>query len=450
MEGSYIGGDSGKTVIRAGNVFRVRKEWGEEQWIVNKEYCGKKLILRKNHRCSMHRHEEKDEVFYVQSGKVAMELNGKTTTLYPGDFVHVAAGKQHRFTGLEDSEIIEFSTNHREDDSFRTELSGHVEQERFDRQRGVIRRFSKASVLVLGDVMLDTYVAGDVTRISPEAPIPVVLQRSRRHVPGGAANAGANIASLGGRATVVGVVGSDSAGKELAGLLNKLGVRSALVQDAKRVTTEKQRVTGNSGHQLVRIDHEDVHALPSAVERKLLQALKRELRKHDVLLLSDYAKGVFSPALLKSCIAAARKARVPVILDPKPHGPDYVSSIRGVVLVTPNRAEANVLAGGGSKSIRTVAHAIARRIAAPVLCTLGPDGMMLVSPKNEILGFPALASGVVDVSGAGDTVASTVALSLAAGALLHDAVDIANRAASVVVEKAGTATLTSAELLRVL
>jgi quercetin dioxygenase-like cupin family protein len=170
MKGHHIDGISSRSHFVASEVTRVPKEWGEEQWIVNKEYCGKKLILKKNRRCSMHSHKKKDEVFYLQSGKVLLEMSGKKYTLLPGDFVHVKPNAPHRFTGLQDSEIIEFSTTHDEEDSYRTEFSGHSDPKRFERQSAIIHSFKNLSVLVLGDVMVDRYISGRIDRISPEAP----------------------------------------------------------------------------------------------------------------------------------------------------------------------------------------------------------------------------------------------------------------------------------------
>lgn len=447
---SYVHFGSKRRFYRANGVHREKKEWGEEQWIVNKEYCGKKLVLQKNRRCSLHKHEKKDEVFYILSGLVRMEIGDETFTLRPGDFVHISAGAYHRFTGLEDSEIIEFSTNHREDDSYRKESSGHMEGERYERQREVVRKFTQARVLVVGDAMLDTYTSGDVTRISPEAPIPVARFRGKRHVPGGAANAAANIASLGGRATLVSVRGKDDAGKTLEALLKKRGVKPLFMMDGSRATTEKQRIVAADEHQLVRIDYEDTHSLSHAVENKIASLLRRELKKHDVLLISDYAKGFFRPAFLRSCIAAARGARVPAILDPKPSGRDYLQAVLGVAAITPNRHEAQILAGAPELTTSEVAAAIARSISAHVLCTLGVDGVLLASSKGKTRAFPAIAKEVVDVSGAGDTVAAAFALCIASGATAEDAADVSNRAAGVVVTKQGTATLTQDELLRAL
>ncbi|MBI2636162.1 cupin domain-containing protein [Candidatus Peregrinibacteria bacterium] len=450
MPPSYVNFGSKRRLYRASGVHREKKEWGEEQWIVNREYCGKKLVLQKNRRCSLHKHEKKDEVFYILSGLVRMEISDKTFTLTPGDFVHIPAGAYHRFTGLEDSEIMEFSTNHQENDSYRKEYSGHVEGERFVRQRKIVEKFPQAKVLVAGDAMLDTYTIGDVTRISPEAPIPVAKFRSRRHVPGAAANAAANVASLGGCATLVSVRGKDGAGQALEALLKKSGVKTLFVIEENRATTEKHRIVASDAHQIVRVDYEDIHSLSSAAEKKIASFLRRELKKHDILLLSDYAKGFFRPEFLRSCIAAARSARVPVILDPKPTGRDYLSAARGVAAITPNRNEAQILAGTQERSPFGVAAAIARKLFTNVFCTLGGDGMLLASPKGKTRDFRAITKEVTDVSGAGDTVAATVALCLASGATMEDAADVSNRAAGVVVTKQGTATLTQNELLRVL
>jgi mannose-6-phosphate isomerase-like protein (cupin superfamily) len=143
MSPSYVHFGSQDRFHPGEKVYREKKEWGEEQWIVNKEYCGKKLILRKNRRCSLHKHEKKDEVFYLLSGHVRMEVGDETFVLRPGDYVHIPAGVYHRFAGLEDSEIMEFSSNHQEEDSYRKEFSGHVEEERFARQKEIITRFTK-------------------------------------------------------------------------------------------------------------------------------------------------------------------------------------------------------------------------------------------------------------------------------------------------------------------
>lgn len=422
------------------------KEWGEEHWIVNKDYCGKKLVLKKNRRCSMHTHKEKDEVFYLQSGKVKLELGKEEHILEPGDFIHIPPNTPHRFTGLEDSEMFEFSTNHQEDDSFRSEFSGHVDQEKFERQQHLIGSFKNASVLVVGDVMLDTYLRGSVERVSPEAPIPVLRCDERESLPGGAANAARNVAVLGGKVSLIGVRGADAAGDEVERLLKEEGVRPLLVKERGRPTTEKQRLLGSATHQMVRIDFENDEPISKPLAKKILEKVEREIAQHDVLLLSDYSKGVFTPDVLKQCIALAKKNNVPVILDPKPRDASYLESVRGVTLITPNRNEGFLLDGFTSSSVEKTAKNLASSLKANVLFTLGSDGMMLVSEKGKVSSFPIMAREVADVTGAGDTVSATIALSLAAKGDLSDAIELANYAAGVAVSKAGAAIVTPEEL----
>ncbi|MDD5103158.1 MAG: PfkB family carbohydrate kinase [Candidatus Peribacteraceae bacterium] len=447
---AFVHPRSRQSFFSGSSVHKEKKQWGEEHWIVNKEYCGKKLLLKKDRRCSLHTHKEKDEVFYVQQGRVLLELGKEKRELNPGDFVHIPADTPHRFTGMEDSEMFEFSTTHREDDSFRTEYSGHVEQERYDRQSALIRSFKKCSVLVVGDVMLDTYFSGSVDRISPEAPIPVVHFREKASFPGGAANAARNIVALGARATLIGLKGKDAPGAELEALLRKGKVRSRLLVDAQRFTTQKQRIVAGSSHQIVRLDFEEQSSPSPAQVRALLQYVERELPKHDVLLLSDYAKGVFSPAVLRACIALARRKKKPVVLDPKPLDASYLVAARGVTLITPNRREALLLTGRADLSAEEAGKLLAGALKTDVLLTLGADGMLLAHPRKAPERFSTFVREVADVSGAGDTVVAVLAVALGLKGKLLDAVDLSNRAAGIAVGKAGTATVTPAELLDVL
>ncbi|TSC58894.1 MAG: D-beta-D-heptose 7-phosphate kinase / D-beta-D-heptose 1-phosphate adenosyltransferase [Candidatus Peregrinibacteria bacterium Greene0416_19] len=446
----YVHSTSKRRYFPGGQIHRVKKAWGEEQWIVNKEYCGKKLVLKKNHRCSMHEHKKKDEVFYLQSGKVQLELDGEMFTLSPGDFIHIPAGLPHRFTGLEDSEIMEFSTMHDEEDSYRSEFSGHVEQDRYDRQSALIEKFKGLPVLVVGDVMLDTYLVGSIDRVSPEAPIPVVRYRSEHSVPGGAANAAMNAAKLGAKVSLVGVCGDDAPAKELEKLLAAGGVKPVLIQDRKRRTTLKNRILAESGQQVVRLDYEEDESVPPTLGKKLLAQVEKLLPKCKALLLSDYAKGVFTPEVLAACIKLAAKAKVSVVLDPKPLDSSYLEAARGATVVTPNRREAQILASSASKSPEDLGHMLAKKIRGSVLLTLGAHGMLLIARDGSTQSFPALTREVSDVSGAGDTVTAVLTLVLAAGGSLADGADLSNRAASVVVTKQGTATLTPEEFLRVL
>lgn len=259
MKGKHIHHRSHQRHYRASEITRVLKEWGEEQWIVNKEYCGKKLILKKNRRCSMHSHKKKDEVFYLQNGKVLLEMDGKNYTLLPGDFIHVLPNSPHRFTGLLDSEIIEFSTTHDEEDSYRTEFSGHSDPVRFTRQSTFIKSWKDFTILVVGDVMLDRYVSGRIDRVSQEAPVPVVHAVHEQDIPGGAANVAANMTALGANSILIGAIGNDTDGKCLAALLSKAKITTSLITDPTRPTVVKERVTSLSGQQIVRIDREMTH-----------------------------------------------------------------------------------------------------------------------------------------------------------------------------------------------
>ncbi|MDO8518115.1 MAG: PfkB family carbohydrate kinase [bacterium] len=435
-------------LTKESKIFRVPKVWGEEQWIVNKSYCGKKLLLKKNYQCSLHSHKEKDETFYVQSGRVAMELGGEQYVLHPGDTVHVAPNTPHRFTGLEESEIFEFSTTHKDSDSYRLTQSGHIDTERFSRETEIIKRFPRSRVLVVGDVMLDTYLHGSVERLSVEAPVPVMRYEHDTHLPGGAANAARTARSLGGTVTLVGVVGRDKAASTLRALLVKDSIRPLLLIDPKRITTQKQRLAIKGFQQLARLDYEDTSALSPTQERRLITAVRKATTTADVMLLSDYAKGVFSPTVLQSCIAIAKKRGIPVVVGPKPTGHSYLAAVKGATLFVPNRAEAQVL--GGNITSELLARRLAKNVQGNVLVTLGEKGMLLAENGKKLLHFPTLARSVVDITGAGDTVVATCALALAAGATLAEAADLANRAAGIVVGKPGTATLSADELRAVL
>jgi D-beta-D-heptose 7-phosphate kinase/D-beta-D-heptose 1-phosphate adenosyltransferase len=217
------------------------------------------------------------------------------------------------------------------------------------------------------------------------------------------------------------------------------------VKERGRPTTEKQRVIGNLGHQLVRLDYERTDSISVATEKALLARVAKELPAHGALLISDYAKGVLSPRTLASCIALARRRRVPVLCDPKPRDPSYLKAVSGVTLLTPNLGEAQRLAGS-DVAVADLGLRLKRATGGAVLVTMGADGMALFPTKGEMKHFPALAKGVVDVSGAGDTVAGVMALATAAGLTLLEGAVLASRAAAIVVEKPGTATVTLREL----
>lgn len=298
----------------------------------------------------------------------------------------------------------------------------------------------KARVLVVGDAMLDRYWFGDVGRISPEAPVPVVMIDREDDRPGGAANVARNVAALGAQASLLSVVGADEAATRLKRLLRRNRIHAELQCDREIRTTVKLRVIGRQ-QQLLRIDFET--APGREVLASKLRAFARMLRRADVVILSDYGKGGL--AHIARMIGLARRAGKPVLVDPK--GGDY-SRYRDATLITPNRAEFREIAGGwGSESELTRrAQGLRRRLrAGALLVTRSEEGMTLYE-KGRRLHVPAQAREVYDVSGAGDTVIATLGVALAGGADMATAVRLANRAAGIVVGKFGTAVVTPEEL----
>jgi D-beta-D-heptose 7-phosphate kinase/D-beta-D-heptose 1-phosphate adenosyltransferase len=310
----------------------------------------------------------------------------------------------------------------------------------------IIECFSDRHVVVVGDVMLDEFARGDVKRISPEAPVPVLEVTSRVHALGGAANAAANVASLGGRATLIGIVGEDDGAKVVAKLLAERGIGSSLVRDGSRPTTHKTRLVAR-GQQIVRIDQESREAPDDETRAKLVANVKEAVATADAVVLSDYAKGVVFPELSAAVVEVAKARGVPVVADPKSR--DF-RLYRGVTVVTPNQSELE-LAVGRSLATDTEFAAAADQVlplleGGALLATRGPDGMTLFVPSERAFHVRAAAKSVFDVTGAGDTVVATLAIALAAKATLRDAVAVSSAAAGVVVSKVGTATLTPSEL----
>jgi D-beta-D-heptose 7-phosphate kinase/D-beta-D-heptose 1-phosphate adenosyltransferase len=304
------------------------------------------------------------------------------------------------------------------------------------RLAALIPKLAGARVLVVGDVMLDRFVYGEVERISPEAPIPVLKIARQTAMLGGAGNVARNLAAIGARATLAAAIGNDDAGKDVAGLVAALdGATAALQIDAGRRTTIKTRYVAN-GQQLLRADFESDAALAAAAQHGLIAAATKAAAGAGAVVLSDYGKGVVSRELAQSLIAAAKGK---VLVDPK--GADW-SAYRGAALVTPNRrelADASGLATAADAEVIAAArHMISHAGVGAVLATRGPEGMTLVTPKDATH-LPARAREVFDVSGAGDTVVAVVAAGLAAGIAADDAAQLANAAAGVVVGRLGTA-----------
>ncbi len=305
-----------------------------------------------------------------------------------------------------------------------------------------MNHFAAANVLVVGDVMLDRYWFGEVSRISPEAPVPVVLVGKAEERPGGAANVARGVKALGARCTLLSVVGQDEPGARLETLLQQEGVTTALYRDATVATTVKLRVIGRQ-QQLLRIDFETSPGQEVLLSK--LSAFADLLPQHDLVILSDYGKGGLRH--IESMIEQCRRANKPVLVDPK--GDDY-RRYRGATLLTPNRSEFRQVAGAWVDDVDLAhkAQVLRQELSLQaLLITRSEEGMTLYQAQG-VMHQPTLAQEVYDVSGAGDTVIATLGVSIAAGASLQESVRLANRAAGIVVGKLGTAVVTREELER--
>lgn len=311
----------------------------------------------------------------------------------------------------------------------------------------ILRTLRDAYVLVLGDVMLDEFVWGDVTRISPEAPVPVVdVRRESVHL-GGAANVLANLVALGARGSVVGVVGNDSPGERLQSGLRELGTRDhCLIVDETRPSTTKTRIIAHS-QLVVRADRESRAPVSAKTEDQILSRLKDALKQADAFVISDYDKGVVTPRILREILPVAYE-QVPVLVDPKLRNFNFY---RPATLVTPNHLEALRMSNTEDHSdegSHTAAKVIREKLGCDaVLITRGDRGMMLLEADNQPVYVETAAREVYDVTGAGDTVIAALAGALASGATMFEAATLANHAAGIVVGKVGTATASAEELL---
>ncbi|MDN3565740.1 bifunctional D-glycero-beta-D-manno-heptose-7-phosphate kinase/D-glycero-beta-D-manno-heptose 1-phosphate adenylyltransferase HldE [Paeniroseomonas aquatica] len=310
--------------------------------------------------------------------------------------------------------------------------------------------FTGCRILVLGDVMLDRFLYGDVDRISPEAPVPVVRLRRTIAMPGGAGNVARNISALGGQAVLIGLLGQDSAASEFRALLAEdLRITDACVLSGARPTICKTRLIAGT-QQLARLDEETSHLAEPAEAAALVAAVAAALPGCNALILSDYAKGVLAPKVIEAAITAARTQGIPVFADPKS---DDFSRYRGADCLTPNARElarAARLPTGTEEEVVAAARAVMADAGVPaLLCTRAEKGMTLIE-ANSAESVPAVAREVFDVSGAGDTVIATLALAHAACRPLAEAMRIANAAAGIVVGKLGTATVGADELAHAL
>ncbi len=317
-----------------------------------------------------------------------------------------------------------------------------------EKLRKAIAGFSNVKVLVAGDLILDEFVWGEVSRISPEAPVPVVWVKSESFMPGGAANVANNIASLGAKVYIAGVAGTDERAAILKESLKEKGINiDGIIADDSRPTTLKTRVVAHH-QQVVRIDREKIDSISAGVSDKIIFYIKGIIDEIDAIIIEDYGKGVISARLLKEILTIAKKKKKIITVDPKE---EHFSYYKGVTAITPNHHEAAQAVGmkaKDSQSILKIGKALLKKLNCEgVLVTLGENGMQLFQKNGAITHIPTVAQEVFDVSGAGDTVISAFTLALALGLDMKDAAYVSNIAAGIVVGKVGIAVITQKELL---
>ena len=317
-----------------------------------------------------------------------------------------------------------------------------------ERATRLVTAFSRTHVLVIGDAMLDTFLVGRVTRISPEAPVPVVAFQRQTHRIGGAANVAHNITALGGHTTLIGVIGQDDNGKTLTRGCREAGIEAGfLAADSDRVTTTKVRVVTERNQQVARVDYENDTDISGEAEHGIITSIHQNGADASAIVVSDYLKGCVTRGVMAAAVELAGQRSIPLLVDPKIPHIDYYA---GATVITPNHHEAETATHmriRSSDEARTAARAFRDRArCGAVLITRGNHGMWLLAPDTEGH-LPASAREVADVTGAGDTVIATMGLALAAGGSFVEAAQLANAAAGLVVAKFGAATLTPGELL---
>jgi len=311
----------------------------------------------------------------------------------------------------------------------------------------IIKSWKGKKIAVIGDIMLDEYIIGKIERISPEAPVPILEVEEERHVLGGAANVANNIKALNGEPILFGVIGEDHGGEKIINLLSNKNIKHILVADKERPTTLKTRLIALN-QQIVRMDREKKHPINKDIQEKLISEFKKHINEIDLIILSDYAKGVLTPEITKKIINIAKDNNKEVIVDPK--GKDF-SKYENATLITPNEKEAKIatnmeeewdLIKGAQKLMEIIK-------GKGIVITRGEKGIFLLE-NNKFFEIPALKSEVRDVTGAGDTVISVLSLGLSTGTDILSACIIANFAAGCVVRKFGTSTLSTDELISII
>ncbi|PZQ46746.1 MAG: hypothetical protein DI551_04655 [Micavibrio aeruginosavorus] len=316
-------------------------------------------------------------------------------------------------------------------------------------QQKLIKNATGAKIMVVGDMMLDTFIYGDVERISPESPVPVLAIKSEERMLGGAGNVVANLCALGLKPLTFCITGNDAQGQAVLDIMKNLGADIAgVVKDESRPTTMKTRYLARHQH-LLRTDYERTHALPIDIETAIFKGIEKALGDVKSIILSDYGKGVLTKTLIEKIIVAAKSKKIPVLVDPK--GKDY-SIYKGADYVTPNRKElAEATASSSLKSDAEITAAAKSLLQSSgigcVIATRSEEGMSVIDAKGTILHLPTQAREVFDVAGAGDTVIATIAAALAGGADIESAARLANTAAGIAVSKVGTTPVYQNELM---
>ncbi|MFC1807331.1 D-glycero-beta-D-manno-heptose-7-phosphate kinase [Candidatus Omnitrophota bacterium] len=322
-----------------------------------------------------------------------------------------------------------------------------MQSQNLSRFSKIISHFNNARILVVGDIMLDKFMWGSVSRISPEAPVPVVWAKSESFMPGGASNVANNIAALGAKAYICGIVGDDEAGQTLVSQLNKNSINSeGIIVDKSRPTISKTRIIAHH-QQVVRIDKESDHPIDSKSFNKILSFLKKKVAEVDAVIIEDYGKGLIMPNLIKHLISISKSHKKIIMVDPKQ---EHLHLYKGITAITPNHKEAEIASGIRIVNKTSLEKAGKRLLsiwnADAVLVTLGEDGMALFKKKGKWVHIPTVAQEVYDVSGAGDTVIAGFTLARISGANMVEAAHLSNIAAGIVVGKLGIAVCTPDEI----
>ena len=329
-----------------------------------------------------------------------------------------------------------------------------MKQYKYSTFANVVKKFNKKKIMVIGDLLLDQFIWGSVSRISPEAPVPVLLvNRPDSYWPGGGSNVASNLAELGARVYLVGIIGKDNKGEKLKELLaeRKIDINGVFA-DTSRQTILKTRIMAHHHpyhQQVVRVDREDGHNIPGNLSRKIVRYVEKNIRNIDALVIEDYGKGLVTPSLLKKIIKLARDNDKIISVDPKEN---HFKIYKNVSVITPNRFEAAKAAGfslGTDENVKKAGKKLLKDTNSDVvLITLGEEGMILFQKGKSPLKIATVAQDVFDVSGAGDTVIGVYTLSRVSGANPRVAADIANCAAGIVVSRSGTAVVGKEELLK--